>query len=125
MLFKDELHQDLYTAFEIIKLLIKKGNLNLIHNKNYTLSIYIIYQEGENWVNYSVNFTPVFDVIIKCVDELFLPLDAISITHQSILANKELCHGTSIINSRGVTENGVCGNRFISSGDIERQGVWI
>ena len=33
MLFKDKLPQDLYTAFQIIKLLIEKGNLNLIHNK--------------------------------------------------------------------------------------------
>ena len=34
MLFIDKLHQDLYTAFQIIKLLIEKGNLILIHNKN-------------------------------------------------------------------------------------------
>ena len=34
MFFKDKLPQDLYTAFQIIKLLIEKGNLNLIHNKN-------------------------------------------------------------------------------------------
>ena len=34
MLVKDKLPQDLYTAFQIIKLLIEKGNLNLIHNKN-------------------------------------------------------------------------------------------
>ena len=34
MLFKDKLPQDLYTAFQIIKLVIEKGNLNLIHNKN-------------------------------------------------------------------------------------------
>ena len=34
ILFKDTLPTDLHIAFEIIKLLIKKGNLNLIHNKN-------------------------------------------------------------------------------------------
>ena len=34
MLFKDKIPQDLYTAFQIIKLLIEKGNINLIHNKN-------------------------------------------------------------------------------------------
>ena len=34
MLFKDKLPRDLHIAFEIIKLLIKKGNLNLIHNEN-------------------------------------------------------------------------------------------
>ena len=34
MLFKDKLSQDSYTAFQVIKLLIEKGNLNLIHNKN-------------------------------------------------------------------------------------------
>ena len=33
MPFKDILPQDLYTEFEIIKLLIRKGNLNLIHSK--------------------------------------------------------------------------------------------
>ena len=34
ILFKDKLPQDLQNAFKIIKLLIKKANLNLIHNKN-------------------------------------------------------------------------------------------
>ena len=34
MFFKDKQPQDLYSAFQIIKLLIEKGNLNLIHNKN-------------------------------------------------------------------------------------------
>ena len=34
MLFKDKLPPDLYTTIQIIKLLIEKGNLNLIHNKN-------------------------------------------------------------------------------------------
>ena len=35
MLFnKDKLAQDLHIAFKIIKLLIIKGNLNLVHNKN-------------------------------------------------------------------------------------------
>ena len=34
LLFKDKLPRDLHISFEIIKLMIKKGNLNLIHNKN-------------------------------------------------------------------------------------------
>ena len=34
MLFKDKLPKDIYTAFQIIKLMIDKGNLNLIHNKD-------------------------------------------------------------------------------------------
>ena len=34
ILFNDNLPTDLHTAFQIIKLLIKKGNLNLIHNQN-------------------------------------------------------------------------------------------
>ena len=34
MLFKDNMPQGLYTAFQYIKLLIEKGNLNLIHNQN-------------------------------------------------------------------------------------------
>ena len=34
MLFKDKLPTHLHISFEIIKLLTKKGNLNLIHNKN-------------------------------------------------------------------------------------------
>ena len=34
MLFNDKLPTDLHISFEIIKLLIKKGNLNLIHSKN-------------------------------------------------------------------------------------------
>ena len=34
ILFNDNLPTDLYISFQIIKLLIEKGNLNLIHNKN-------------------------------------------------------------------------------------------
>ena len=34
MLFQDKLPRDLHIAIEIIKILIKKGNLNLIHNKD-------------------------------------------------------------------------------------------
>ena len=34
ILFNDKLPTDLHTAFQIIKLLIEKGNLNLIHNQN-------------------------------------------------------------------------------------------
>ena len=33
-LFKDKQPRDLHIAFEILKLFIKKGNLNLIHNTN-------------------------------------------------------------------------------------------
>ena len=51
MLFRDKLPQDLYTAFQIIKLLIEKGNLNLIHKK-ICLNIPIAYQGKENWINY-------------------------------------------------------------------------
>ena len=51
MLFKDKLPQDLYTAFQIITLLIEKGNLYLIHNKD-SFNISIIYQGKENWINY-------------------------------------------------------------------------
>ena len=34
ILFNDNLPTDLHSAFQIIKLLIEKGNLNLIRNKN-------------------------------------------------------------------------------------------
>ena len=34
ILFNDNLPTDLHTAFQIIKILIEKGNLNLIHNEN-------------------------------------------------------------------------------------------
>ena len=34
ILFNDNLPTNLHTAFQIIKLLIEKGNLNLIHNTN-------------------------------------------------------------------------------------------
>ena len=34
ILFNDNLPTDLHTAFQIIKLLVEKGNLNLIHNRN-------------------------------------------------------------------------------------------
>ena len=41
---------DLHTAFQTIKLLIEKENLNLIHTK-ININISIIYQGKENWIN--------------------------------------------------------------------------
>ena len=52
ILFNDNLPTDFYTAFKNIKLLIEKGNLNLIHNKDSYINISIIYQGKENWINY-------------------------------------------------------------------------
>ena len=43
ILFNNKLLTDLYISFQIIKLLIEKGNLNLIHTKN-------LYQHF-NWVS--------------------------------------------------------------------------
>ena len=63
--------------------------------------------------------SPESDVIIKGVYELFLGFDAISITYQGISSNKELGHGTTIIDGWGVTEDGVSGNILISSGNVE------
>ena len=51
MLFKDKLPQDLYTAFQIIKLLIEKENLNLIHNKN-SYQHFNCLSRKENSINY-------------------------------------------------------------------------
>ena len=50
MLFNNELPTDLYTTFQIIKLLIKKENLNWIHNK-YTYQHYI-----SNFINPSITY---------------------------------------------------------------------
>ena len=50
MLFKDKLPQDLYIAFKIIKLLIEKGNFNLIQAKVH-INISMI-DKKQNWINY-------------------------------------------------------------------------
>ena len=51
ILFNDNLPTNLHTVFQIIKLWIEKGNLNLIHNKMH-INISILYQGKENWRNY-------------------------------------------------------------------------
>ena len=51
ILFNDNLPTDLHTAFQIVKLVIEKGNLNLIHDK-FHINISTVYQEKENWINY-------------------------------------------------------------------------
>ena len=52
ILFNNKFPTDLHIAFHIIKLLIEKGNLNLIHNQRFISTLLIIYQEKENWINY-------------------------------------------------------------------------
>ena len=51
ILFNDNLLSDLHTAFQIIKLLIKNGNLNVIHNKN-SYQHFNHLSRKENWINY-------------------------------------------------------------------------
>ena len=62
MLFNNKLPTDLYTTFQIIKLLIKKGNLNLIHNKNY---ISIIIYKNIVHINLYILFLIYFKTISK------------------------------------------------------------
>ena len=50
ILFNDNLPTDLHTAFQNIKLLIDKRNLNLIHNKNSYQ--HFNYLSRKNWINY-------------------------------------------------------------------------
>ena len=57
ILFDDYLPINFHTAFQIIKLLIEKGNLNLMHNKIH-INISIIYQGKENWINYILRCNP-------------------------------------------------------------------
>ena len=56
MLFKDKLPRNLHIAFKIIKLLIKKGYLNLIHSKNTYQHFNDLSRkkEKENWINYKM-----------------------------------------------------------------------
>ena len=63
--------------------------------------------------------SPESDIVIEGVDKLFLAFDAISITYQGVSSNKELGHGTTIIDGWGVTEDGISGNSLISSWDVE------
>ena len=51
ILVNDNLPTDLHTAFQISKLLIEKGNLNLIHNKN-SYQHFNCLSRKRNWINY-------------------------------------------------------------------------
>ena len=53
--------------------------------------------------------------------KLFFGFDAIGITYQSILCNKELGHSTTTIEGWCVTEDGVSGNSLISPGNVENR----
>ena len=54
---------------------------------------------------------------------MFGGFDAIGITDKSIMATEELGYDGTIINSRSVREDGVCGNSFTASGDVENRIV--
>ena len=51
ILFNNKFPTDLHTEFHIIKLLIEKGNQNLIHNENTYQR-----QEKQNWINYIMRY---------------------------------------------------------------------
>ena len=51
ILFNNKFPMDLHTEFHIIKLLIEKGNLNLIHNENTYQHFNHLSRKG-NWINY-------------------------------------------------------------------------
>ena len=54
MLFNNKLPTDLYTTFQIIKLLIRKGNLNLIHNTNYISILYIKFHQVNHYIHLNI-----------------------------------------------------------------------
>ena len=54
MLFNNKLPTNLYTTFQIIKLLIKKGNLNLIHNKIYISTLYIKFLQVQHYIHFNI-----------------------------------------------------------------------
>ena len=69
----------------------------------------------------SSHSSPESDIVIEGIYELFLSFDAIGIAYQSVSSNEELGHSTTIIDGWCVTEDGVSGNRLISSGDVENR----
>ena len=54
MLFSNKLPTDLYTTCQIIKLLIKKGNLILINNKNYISTLYIKFHQVNHYLHINI-----------------------------------------------------------------------
>ena len=69
MLFNNKLPTDLYTTFQIIKLLIKKGNLNLIHNKNYISTLYIKFHQVKHYIHLKI---PIYKKEEKMIHEFIL-----------------------------------------------------
>ena len=58
-------------------------------------------------------------VILKGVDELLGRLDAINVSNQGITTNKDLSNLATMVNSRGVREDGVSGDGFMSSWEVK------
>ena len=54
MLFNNILPTYLYSTFQIIKLLIRKGNPNLIHNQNYISTLYIKFHQVNHCIHLNI-----------------------------------------------------------------------
>ena len=55
ILFNDKLPTDLHTTFQIIKLLIRKENLNLMHNINYISTLHIKFHQSKHYIHLKIH----------------------------------------------------------------------
>ena len=87
MLFNNKLPTNLYTTFQIIKLLIKKGNLNLIHNKIYISTLYIKFLQVQHYIHFNI---PIYKKEEKLIHEfIFYTRNFLHENGKQILHNGE------------------------------------
>ena len=87
MLFNNKLPTDLCTTVQIIKLLIRKGNLNLIHNENYISTLYIKFHQVNHFIHLKI---PIYKKEEKLIHDFILYIQETSYKNEKqILHNGE------------------------------------
>ena len=66
-----------------------------------------------------VHSTVSADIALQCIDKLLTRPHWVGVRNQRLFPNKKLWHCYTTINSRGIRINSVCGNSFMSPGDIK------
>ena len=81
MLFNNNLPTYVYTTFQIIKLLIRKRNLNLIHNKNHISTLYIKFHQVNHYIHlnipiYTKEGTLIYDFILYTQETSYMKMES-------------------------------------------------
>jgi hypothetical protein len=75
--------------------------------------------DGSMVTNETAWGSPFTDIVLEGIGKFLFGFHTMDITHEGSASTKELSHGRTVIDCRGVGVNGVCGDIFVATRRVE------